>query len=118
MKLLRVSAITEVRGKSVRIHPTARSLASLRRISPEIEGSNIGGLCPVEQRRDPGGHENERRGNSPPEDRFAPQLVVFQLDFSLLCPHLPLCRPPSGLCIFPSGCETSPPAAEGLQFRM
>src|SRR5260221_3092636 len=40
MKLLRVSAITEVRGKSVRIHPTARSLASLRRISPEIEGGS------------------------------------------------------------------------------
>jgi hypothetical protein len=39
-------------------------------------------------------------------------------DLSLLWPHLRLCRPPSGLCIIPSGRETSSLAAEGPQFTL
>jgi hypothetical protein len=48
----------------------------------------------------------------------SPVGCVVQPDLSLLWPHLRLCRPPSGLCFIPSGCETNSLAAEGPHFTL
>jgi len=58
--------------------------------------------------------DHDRESSGP----WLPTGCIVQSARRLLWPHLRLCRPPGGLCIIPSGCGTSPPAAEGPQFTL